>query len=306
MATYSWNTFIGAKPFWAGMVVSSQPNTLEQVFQGTDFMTLEFYAWGAGDGTIGSNQYRIEAGDLFYWRPGEVARTKIDSPNGFKCYFFIFPNSSWDDFCQATSWSLRFPNSSISQKRSLPPHSALACIAAFERAVHYATLDTPKFELYRFLCDVLPLLVEQEPTEQKIGASKWLQEACTAMHRPELLREGVPALLRLSGRSPQFLRRAMQKALGMTPTEYVNRLRIEFAKGLLTQTDYGILRAASSAGFNNFPYFYRMFKKYAGVTPAEFRNNPQVVPQIALMPLSFPTQDPENGSVVGGKLASNI
>jgi Response regulator containing CheY-like receiver domain and AraC-type DNA-binding domain len=53
--------------------------------------------------------------------------------------------------------------------------------------------------------------------------------------------------------------------------DYVNIVRINKAKELLSQTDTKIYQISKSVGYDNPKYFFRIFKKLTGVTPEEFR-----------------------------------
>jgi AraC-like DNA-binding protein len=57
----------------------------------------------------------------------------------------------------------------------------------------------------------------------------------------------------------------------MTFTEYLSRVRIEKAKSLLGNASARITEAASEAGFESIPHFNRVFRKYAGVCPTQYR-----------------------------------
>ena len=64
--------------------------------------------------------------------------------------------------------------------------------------------------------------------------------------------------------------------LGASFFEYVNQLRIEEAKRLLTETtrsDLHVIEAAYMVGFNNKVSFNTAFKKATGMTPTEYRRN---------------------------------
>ncbi|MCR5387821.1 MAG: PocR ligand-binding domain-containing protein [Lachnospiraceae bacterium] len=58
---------------------------------------------------------------------------------------------------------------------------------------------------------------------------------------------------------------------GQSFNEYLNRVRVEQAKRLLTDTDYPILDVAIACGFNDQSYFTKVFKKNTGFTPKNFR-----------------------------------
>lgn len=53
--------------------------------------------------------------------------------------------------------------------------------------------------------------------------------------------------------------------------EYVNRKRIEYACGLLSETDLSVNDVSKASGYVNDITFRRLFKKYVGVTPGEYR-----------------------------------
>lgn len=54
-------------------------------------------------------------------------------------------------------------------------------------------------------------------------------------------------------------------------TEYISDYRINKAKELLRDTNIKISGVAEKVGFSDAAYFYRVFKKSVGVTPAQYR-----------------------------------
>ena len=68
----------------------------------------------------------------------------------------------------------------------------------------------------------------------------------------------------------QFSRR-FKRAMGMTPQEYINNMRMEKARYLLSESTVSIKKIADECGFTNEYYFSRFFKKYNSVTPTEYR-----------------------------------
>ena len=58
---------------------------------------------------------------------------------------------------------------------------------------------------------------------------------------------------------------------GVSPVEYITRLRIERAKDLLSHNNTSVSSIAEAVGYPNRHYFQRIFKKYTGKTPGEYR-----------------------------------
>lgn len=55
-------------------------------------------------------------------------------------------------------------------------------------------------------------------------------------------------------------------------TAYINKIRIEKAKELLRYTDDTISQISAKIGFSEHNYFSKVFKKFTGITPVEYRN----------------------------------
>ena len=73
------------------------------------------------------------------------------------------------------------------------------------------------------------------------------------------------------GVSPNYLGKLILKCYGHAFTDELNRMRIKEAKRLLKNPSCRIYEVAEKTGFPNVTYFYRIFKKYEGCTPTEYR-----------------------------------
>ncbi|MEN9296987.1 AraC family transcriptional regulator [Aquirufa novilacunae] len=68
---------------------------------------------------------------------------------------------------------------------------------------------------------------------------------------------------------PAFCR-YFKKATKLTYTDFVNQYRVQYAKKLLIQ-DKNVTETCFECGFESLSYFNRIFKKFAGVSPSEFK-----------------------------------
>ena len=72
------------------------------------------------------------------------------------------------------------------------------------------------------------------------------------------------------GRSSFY--RKVNALTGMTPNNYIRRIRMEESKKMLEETNLTISEVAYKTGFNNAFYFSKCFKGYYGMPPSRFRN----------------------------------
>jgi AraC-like DNA-binding protein len=73
------------------------------------------------------------------------------------------------------------------------------------------------------------------------------------------------------GLSAPYFSIKFRKCTGSTFVEYLTGLRMERAKELLLSTNRKVLDIATAVGFQDARHFSRIFKKYMGVLPTEFR-----------------------------------
>lgn len=85
----------------------------------------------------------------------------------------------------------------------------------------------------------------------------------------------VGEAMRKSGFSEGYLRRIFRAATGLSPVQWLNGQRIEYAKRCFRQYPdlYLIREVGAMSGYSDPYYFSRIFKKYTGVSPRQFINN---------------------------------
>jgi ligand-binding sensor protein/AraC-like DNA-binding protein len=80
-------------------------------------------------------------------------------------------------------------------------------------------------------------------------------------------------MARLCHVSPSYFSRLFSKEMGENFSDYLPRLKVEWAKKLLETTDSTISQISSDLGFCDDGYFIKVFKKFEGVTPAIYRKH---------------------------------
>ena len=72
--------------------------------------------------------------------------------------------------------------------------------------------------------------------------------------------------------SPNHLSALFHEVTGMTVKNYINGMKLDYARKLIDTTTYNIAEIAWSCGFQDTAYFAKIFKKHFGRTPAELRS----------------------------------
>lgn len=72
--------------------------------------------------------------------------------------------------------------------------------------------------------------------------------------------------------TPKYLGRLFKARTGESIHQYRNRLKVNQAKTMLTETNSSVERIAAEAGFNSMTYFDRVFCKLTGMSPNAYRS----------------------------------
>lgn len=77
----------------------------------------------------------------------------------------------------------------------------------------------------------------------------------------------------VAGLNGSYLSQLFKKETGIAISDYIQRERIEEAKRLIEAHGITLSDIATRLHFNDQSYFTKVFKKYTGTTPKEYRNN---------------------------------
>lgn len=88
----------------------------------------------------------------------------------------------------------------------------------------------------------------------------------------------LAALAREAAMSPYHFLRVFRQVVGMTPHQYVLRMRMHRAAVRLRRSDDPVSTIAFDAGFNDLSTFNRRFRRIMGASPTAFRTQRRAVP----------------------------
>lgn len=105
---------------------------------------------------------------------------------------------------------------------------------------------------------------EQHPDEAISLVQSWLQQNIAQQ-------ASLDQLAALVDLSPRQLNRRFQAVVGQTPNQYTQQIRCVLASDLLKNTNLNIADVAAAVGYNDSSYFTKIFNRYAGQSPSDYR-----------------------------------
>ncbi|KRE47828.1 AraC family transcriptional regulator [Paenibacillus sp. Soil522] len=131
-----------------------------------------------------------------------------------------------------------------------------------------------RFRLRLMLERVLYIyLYESGMKKEEKSAEQAIEDTISYMNEHYMLMLTLPMLAMRAGMSEGHFTVLFKKYTGATMTTYMRKLRIEKAKQLFQQTDLTAKEIAQKAGFSDYFYFSRMFKKEVGCSPIAYKKS---------------------------------
>lgn len=145
----------------------------------------------------------------------------------------------------------------------------------FFRNMHEALMSDRLHGNLRASGYLYSFLLELERCKNSVGAHNGINPAVIKCvdyidnnYRSQITME---QLCSVSGVSKQYLCRLFRSTLDARPMEYIAKRRIQTAKELLSETDMSIEEIVEQTGFCTSSYFCKLFRRYEGITPTQFR-----------------------------------
>ncbi len=230
-----------------------------------------YIARGKGEVSVDGKSQVVTAGDCAHFRRGVLHSAKADPRDPFEVIGMHYTALVFGSL--SLPQLLGFPAVFAPGKDS--PFEEMLIIACREYALRPAGWQRGLEALaLRMLLNILrdygdtletaPGLLQRRELERVLPALEYLRKH---LDKP-LCVEDLAQICHLS--QPQF-RRVFRAALGISPSQYSRRLRMEEAALLLKRTDATIDVVASRVGYADPSCFAHLFKEMMGVSPGKYR-----------------------------------
>ena len=136
--------------------------------------------------------------------------------------------------------------------------------------VNFSDSAKLKFKMRKLLCDIFADYFENS-ADADSEIPFWLENAYRKMRDPKNFIVGKDRFFDLAGKTREHTTRCMKKYYGVTPTDYVNELRLSYAANLLMSSNLNATEICYECGFQNVSWFYSEFAARFGVPPGRYK-----------------------------------
>lgn len=129
---------------------------------------------------------------------------------------------------------------------------------------------TSKMECLSLVYGLFAVLSEEKSI---VNNNLHIDKALRFIHEHYCEDINIQTLAENLGLNNNYFSKLFKKNTGMSPTTYINNLKLEKAKFLLKHTNMKISEICDTIGYSDQFYFSRMFKKSTNLSPANYRFN---------------------------------
>jgi len=228
--------------------------------------TLHYIVSGKGWYEINDKRYELGKGDIFAIFPDVLVKFCVNENESWLFYWVNFYGTKATEYCIKSGISPDNPvihNADDSFCKILDQ-----CLdIVIDKNCFYS-----QFQLTACLYNCLAVIENSTHTEipKESTQKRYLSTAISYMEHHYWEQIQISSLAKYLGIEKSYLYRIFKKETGLSPIEYLIKLRIEKAKHLIRQ-GYSFHETASSVGIHDIFYFSKIFTKETGCSPSKFR-----------------------------------
>ena len=228
---------------------------------------LLYITKGKGEFSSGTSGHcQIKEGCMFLLFPGERHTYRPDESTGWNEYWIGFNGAIMDEWVRNGFFSKENPVFNIGVNEEI--------ISLYKKAIMIADSQEANYQqaLAGIVCNLasMAIYLSRNRDFKKSDISSQVSVAKAAVYEnistitPERLAE-------ITCMSYSKFRKIFKEYTGFAPSQYIQEVRVNMAKELLTNTSKSIKEIAFELGYENKDYFFTAFRKVSGMTPTGYR-----------------------------------
>ncbi|SFS21518.1 helix-turn-helix transcriptional regulator [Yoonia litorea] len=243
-------------------LASSRPKSLHT----HDFFELFWVQNGQIRHHLSERTETLSEGDLVFIAPGQSHGLQGKGENALIVLIALHPElvigmaNRHPSMQGRLFWADKGP---VRARRDMKALAALNHAAVQLEQSNNDTLSTEAF--------LLPLCADLTAQSFAPEVPNWLADACLAARHPDVFRDGSAGLVARTGKAHPHVSRMMRRYLGITPSDFINKIRMDYASRALTTDIEPVSAIAADCGIPNMSHFHKLFRAAHGMTPLQYR-----------------------------------
>jgi AraC-like DNA-binding protein len=220
----------------------------------------------------------ISKGATVFIKKGGIGIQKVDQES-FCALMFYVPDSYIHSFLTDKPIALSKIDRELESKNMLIPLETNDVLVAFFNSVlsYFDTAQQPPEALLELKFKELLLNIIANPKNNELTAYLYKvflsghEDLRDIMERNYVYNLSLDDFARLCHRSLSKFKRDFDTVFGKPPGKWIMEKRLEYASRLLPNSKKAIADVVIESGFTNVTHFDKVFKKYFGETPLQYR-----------------------------------
>ena len=230
---------------------------------------------GSATINLGDTQFKVQSGSIYLISGFSIVSQQCTSPMDIYWLHFI-PISLYLRHLLLKSgqihvWDVNeFPFMDIFNRCISKVFKTENLTASMVSTLPYSFEETT---LHSYILSFIADILKRFPDKGTAGSNNLtkLKPSIEFMNNEFKNNPSLDEIASKSSLAPNYFHRIFKKNFGLTPYNYMLRLRMEIAVRLLTTTSKNVKEVAFEAGYDNEFYFYRQFKKHYNLSPGKLK-----------------------------------
>lgn len=223
-----------------------------------------FFYDGDADFIVGGSIYHLQKNDLLLIKPNVYHHLRILSSRPYERILLNFQES---DLVESLLPVLKTAESFYHVEQTSPIKRI------FDNLRDNSTVFTSE-EFTLFAKDCLNHIFlnlkyfSSQTVKEKLTTNSSLESILLYIDENPALPLTISDLSQKFNLSESWIAHSFKKVLGVSPSQYINRKKITYAHSLINM-GVSPVQVAETCGYVNYTTFYRQYKKYLGLSPAQ-------------------------------------
>ncbi|MCH5186061.1 MAG: helix-turn-helix transcriptional regulator [Oscillospiraceae bacterium] len=226
---------------------------------------------GAGNFECGGKKYTVQRGDLVFFPMGSKRNMTVGNSKFLAFYSFNFQYSMVSEHDNV--WSTNYYPLPLAFVKHIDDNGLFIRLEELFLKIlkDFAAMQPNSAYKTRFYAtEILSLLLNENRENVSFSQRNTVNKSIEYMSEHFSEKITLKELADISGKSVSYYGKTFKSIMGITPIEYLLKIRISYAKTLL-ESNTSVTDTARLCGFSDLYYFSKLFFKKEHISPSEYK-----------------------------------